>query len=202
MEEWIIQLMQSMGEWGTVGIFLLMTAENLFPPIPSEVVLTFAGFLTTCSPMSRWQAILFATLGSLAGALILYGLGRALPVEKLQRLGFEREEIEGAERWFCKKGRIAVLVCRCVPVVRSLISVPAGAARMPLLPFLLLSAVGTLVWDDVLITLGAAAGSSWQLAAKRFDYQSAVLLMVLFTLVVSILPFYLLKRKRRQRRGE
>ena len=68
MEEWIIQLMQSMGEWGTVGIFLLMTAENLFPPIPSEVVLTFAGFLTTCSPMSRWQAILFATLGSLAGA--------------------------------------------------------------------------------------------------------------------------------------
>ena len=121
MEEWIIQLMQSMGEWGTVGIFLLMTAENLFPPIPSEVVLTFAGFLTTCSPMSRWQAILFATLGSLAGALILYGLGRALPVEKLQRLGFEREEIEGAERWFCKKGRIAVLVCRCVPVVRSLI---------------------------------------------------------------------------------
>mgnify|MGYP002323447062 FL=1 len=179
-----------------------MTAENLFPPIPSEVVLTFAGFLTTCSPMSRWQAILFATLGSLAGALILYGLGRALPVEKLQRLGFEREEIEGAERWFCKKGRIAVLVCRCVPVVRSLISVPAGAARMPLLPFLLLSAVGTLVWDAVLIALGAAAGSSWQLAAKQFDYQSAVLLMVLFTLVVSILPFYLLKRKRRQRRGE
>ena len=73
---------------------------------------------------------------------------------------------------------------------------------MPLLPFLLLSAVGTLVWDAVLIALGAAAGSSWQLAAKRFDYQSAVLLMVLFTLVVSILPFYLLKRKRRQRRGE
>ena len=90
-----------------------------------------------------------------------------------------------------------MLVCRCVPVVRSLISVPAGAARMPLLPFLLLSAVGTLVWDAVLIALGAAAGSSWQ-----FDYQSAVLLMVLFTLVVSILPFYLLKRKRRQRRGE
>ena len=74
--------------------------------------------------------------------------------------------------------------------------------RMPLLPFLLLSAVGTLVWDAVLIALGAAAGSSWQLAAKQFDYQSAVLLMVLFTLVVSILPFYLLKRKRRQRRGE
>ena len=73
---------------------------------------------------------------------------------------------------------------------------------MPLLPFLLLSAVGTLVWDAVLIALGAAAASSWQLAAKRFDYQSAVLLMVLFTLVVSILPFYLLKRKRRQRRGE
>jgi len=77
MEEWIIQLMQSMGEWGIVGIFLLMTAENLFPPIPSEVVLTFAGFLTTCSPMSRWQAILFATLGSLAADSVWLGEGAA-----------------------------------------------------------------------------------------------------------------------------
>lgn len=113
MEEWIIQLMQSMGEWGTVGIFLLMTAENLFPPIPSEVVLTFAGFLTTCSPMSRWQAILFATLGSLAGALILYGLGRALPVENCSGWDLSGRRSKEPSAGFARKDE---LPCWCAAV--------------------------------------------------------------------------------------
>ena len=164
MEQWIVQVMQSAGQWGFLIILLLMAAENIFPPIPSEVVLTCAGFLTTCSELTRFQAILSATLGSLLGAVVLYGLGRALPVEKLSHLGFQPEEIEDAERWFCKRGKIAVLLCRCVPMVRSLISIPAGTARMPMLPFLLLTAIGTAVWDTVLIGIGAAAGSSWQLA--------------------------------------
>lgn len=152
MEEWIIQ---SMGEWGMIGIFLLMAAENVFPPIPSEIVLTCAGFLTTCSKLTKPQAIISATLGSLLGAVILYGLGRILPVEKLQKFGFKREEIESATAWFNKKGKIAVLLCRCVPVVRSLISVPAGAARMPMSSFLPLTVLGTLTWDAVLILVGA-----------------------------------------------
>lgn len=129
MEQWIVQVMQSAGQWGFLIILLLMAAENIFPPIPSEVVLTCAGFLTTCSELTRFQAILSATLGSLLGAVVLYGLGRALPVEKLSHLGFQPEEIEDAERWFCKRGKIAVLLCRCVPMVRSLISIPAGTAR-------------------------------------------------------------------------
>ena len=92
MEEWIIETMQSMGEWGFIGILLLMAAENIFPPIPSELVLTCAGFLTTCSTLTRGQAIVSATLGSLLGAVILYGLGRILPVERLERLGFSQSE--------------------------------------------------------------------------------------------------------------
>ena len=155
MEQWIVQVMQSAGQWGFLIILLLMAAENIFPPIPSEVVLTCAGFLTTCSELTRFQAILSATLGSLLGAVVLYGLGRALPVEKLSHLGFQPEEIEDAERWFCKRGKIAVLLCRCVPMVRSLISIPAGTARMPMLPFLLLTAIGTAVWDTVLIGIKA-----------------------------------------------
>ena len=181
MEQWIVQVMQSAGQWGFLIILLLMAAENIFPPIPSEVVLTCAGFLTTCSELTRFQSILSATLGSLLGAVVLYGLGRALPVEKLSHLGFQPEEIEDAERWFCKRGKIAVLLCRCVPMVRSLISIPAGTARMPMLPFLLLTAIGTAVWDTVLIGIGAAAGSSWQLAAAKVDYQSALLLMAAFS---------------------
>lgn len=201
MEQWIVQVMQSAGEWGFWIILLLMAAENIFPPIPSEVVLTCAGFLTTCSELTRWQAILSATLGSLLGAVALYGLGRALPVEKLSHLGFQPQEIEDAERWFSKRGKIAVLLCRCVPMVRSLISIPAGAARMPMLPFLLLTAIGTAVWDAVLIGIGAAAGSSWRMAAARFDYQSALLLMAAFSALMVMLPLWLLKRRRAKKEG-
>lgn len=198
MQEWVIQTMQSMGEWGFIGILLLMALENVFPPIPSELVLTGAGFLTTCTSLSRPQAILSATLGSLLGAVVLYGLGRLLPVERLERLGFEQEEIEDASRWFQRRGWIAVLLCRCVPVVRSIISIPAGAARMRMVPFLLLTAVGTAIWDTALIWIGAAAGSSWQLAAGRFHYQSAVLMMVLFSVAVTVLPLVLIKRRKNQ----
>ena len=115
MEQWIVQVMQSAGQWGFLIILLLMAAENIFPPIPSEVVLTCAGFLTTCSELTRFQAILSATLGSLLGAVVLYGLGRALPVEKLSHLGFQPEEIEDAERWFASGERLRCCsagVCR------------------------------------------------------------------------------------------
>ena len=145
MEQWIVQVMQSAGQWGFLIILLLMAAENIFPPIPSEVVLTCAGFLTTCSELTRFQAILSATLGSLLGA---------------------------------------------------------GTARMPMLPFLLLTAIGTAVWDTVLIGIGAAAGSSWQLAAAKVDYQSALLLMAAFSVAVVVLPLWLLKRKRAKREKE
>lgn len=195
MEEWIIA---SMGEWGIIGIFLLMAAENVFPPIPSEVVLTCAGFLTTCSGLTKPQAIVSATLGSLLGALILYEFGRVLPVEQLQRFGFKREEIESASDWFNRKGKIAVFLCRCVPVVRSLISIPAGTARMPMITFLPLTILGTAIWDTALIFLGAAAGVSWRAAAGRFNYDSALILLLLFSVLVTFLPFYVLHKKRKQ----
>ncbi len=197
MEQWVIETMQSMGEWGFIGILFLMAAENIFPPIPSEIVLTCAGFLTTCTVLTKSQAILSATLGSLLGAVVLYGFGRMLPVEKMQKLGFKREEIESASEWFNKKGKIAVLLCRCVPVVRSLISIPAGAAKMKMIPFLLLTTIGTALWDTALIFVGAAAGSSWRMAAGKFHYESAVGLLVVFSFAVTLLPIYYLKKKRK-----
>ena len=115
MEQWIVQVMQSAGQWGFLIILLLMAAENIFPPIPSEVVLTCAGFLTTCSELTRFQAILSATLGSLLGAVVLYGLGRALPVEKLSHLGFQPEEIVTPSGGFASGERLRCCsagVCR------------------------------------------------------------------------------------------
>ena len=208
MQQWIMEWMNSFGYW---GIALLIVLENVFPPIPSEIILTFGGFMTTYTRMTIPMVILFSTAGSVAGALILYAVGRLLPRERLERLvdgkigkilRFKRQDVEMAMGWFDRKGYLTVLFCRCIPVVRSLISIPAGTARMPMLPFLLLTAIGTAVWDTVLIGIGAAAGSSWQLPAARFDYQSALLLMAAFSVAVVVLPLWLLKRKRAKREKE
>lgn len=199
MEQWIVQVMQSAGQWGFLIILLLMAAENIFPPIPSEVVLTCAGFLTTCSELTRFQAILSATLGSLLGAVVLYGLGRALPVEKLSHLGFQPEEIEDAERWFCKRGKIAVLLCRCVPMVRSLISIPAGIAEMNVPLFLLLTTLGSAVWNTVLVCLGSFLGNQWETALPFFEKYSDVILVIAIIAVVALVVWWFGFRNRKKK---
>ena len=130
MEHLIIDIMN---EFGYLGITLLIILENIFPPIPSEVILTFGGFMTTHTSMSVIGVILFSTVGATVGALILYYIGYLLSEERLgyfldgkigRVLGFKKEEVNKAVEWFNKKGKLAVLLCRCVPIVRSLISIP------------------------------------------------------------------------------
>ena len=142
MREWIIGVMNV---WGYGGVVFLIALENVFPPIPSEVILTFGGFMTTCSNMSIWGVIAAATVGSLLGAIILYGAGALLGADRVMALldgkpgrvlHFKRADVEGAMAWFDEKGAPAVFFCRCVPIVRSLISIPAGMAKMHFLPSL------------------------------------------------------------------
>lgn len=201
MEEWIIDIMQSMGEWGFFVILLLMAAENIFPPIPSEIVLSCAGFLTTCTSLTPLRAIVSATLGSLLGAVVLYGLGRKCPLSFLQKLGFEEKDLERAGKWFRKRGKFSVFFCRCVPILRSIISVPAGAAKMPMRSFLPLTLAGTVLWDAALIFLGAAAGASWRLAAGKLHYKIAVWTMIVFSVAVAVLPFVLAKRRKSKKKA-
>ena len=139
MRELVLELM---GEYGNLAVFLLILVENLFPPIPSEVILTFGGVMTTCTDMTPGGVILFSTAGSMAGAVILYGAGRFLPDEifrKLlcgkagQLLHFRPEDVDLAKDWFRDRGKSAVFLCRLVPIVRSLISIPAGIASRFLL---------------------------------------------------------------------
>lgn len=160
-----------MSRYGYLAVLLLIAAENIFPPIPSEVILTFGGFLTAGTDMTPFGVIVAATAGSLIGAWVLYGLGRCLSAERLDRffggrigrlLGFKPGAVTRASGRFERGGRFTVCYCRCIPIIRSIISVPAGTARMPLLPFSLCTAVGAAVWNTLLVMLGVLAGSRWE----------------------------------------
>lgn len=201
MEQFIVNVME---DFGYPGMALLIAVENLFPPIPSEVILTFGGFLTTRTALDVWWVVIWATLGAVAGALALYGVGRALGGQRMnallagpwgKRLGFDAEAAARAAGWFEKKGAKTVLFCRCVPILRSLISIPAGMARMNLVRFLLYTTAGSFVWNAVLVHLGAAAGESWALLARRFADGSGAVRWVLVAVAAVLLLRRLMKKR-------
>jgi SNARE associated Golgi protein. len=177
MENWILDIM---AQYGYLGVFFLICIENIFPPIPSEVILTFGGFLTTYTPLSVSGVIAAATVGSVSGAVLLYGLGRLLDVNRLMgivdRWGHlirvKHEDIERADRWFQRYGFWTVFFCRMVPLVRSLISIPAGMAGMNFPLFLLFTLLGTLIWNTVLVGLGAMVGDNWTEIVQYMDIYS------------------------------
>ena len=184
MRELVLELM---GEYGNLAVFLLILVENLFPPIPSEVILTFGGVMTVCTDMTPIGVILFSTAGSLAGAVILYSVGRFLPDEVFRKLlcgqighllHFSLEDVDLAKGWFRERGRSAVFLCRLIPIVRSLISIPAGIARMPFVPFLVFTAAGSLLWNTVLVYAGRIAGDSWEKVSAAFGVYSDLFLMI------------------------
>ncbi len=184
MRELVLELM---GEYGNLAVFLLILVENLFPPIPSEVILTFGGVMTVCTDMTPVGVILFSTAGSLAGAVILYSVGRFLPDEVFRKLlcgqighllHFRLEDVDLAKGWFRERGRSAVFLCRLIPIVRSLISIPAGIARMQFVPFLVFTAAGSILWNTVLVYAGRIAGDSWEKVSAAFGVYSDLFLMI------------------------
>lgn len=202
MQSLIISLMN---KYGYAGIFFLITIENLFPPIPSEVILTMGGFLTTCTTMSVPGVITFSTLGSLLGAIILYYLGKCLKKERLLRfakskagrfLRLKSSDIEQSIDRFAQKGNKAVFFCRLVPILRSLISIPAGICGMHQGKFLLYTTLGSLLWNTVLVTLGHFLGESWHVVSDILSQYSLVTKIILWSgLFLFLLRFYLNRRK-------
>ena len=197
MDEIIIEIVN---KFGYLGIMLLIAIENIFPPIPSEVILTFAGFATTISKITVLGTIIAATIGSVAGAIALYWLGRILNEERIDKiveskigkiLGLKKENIHKAFSWFDNKGKFAVFFGRFIPIVRSLVSVPAGMAKMAIVPFLALTTVGSLIWNTVLITLGRIAGASWNRIAEYIGgYSDIVFGAFIVVFVLGIIAFY------------
>lgn len=196
MEDWIINVIN---QYGYLSIILLIAVENIFPPIPSEVILTFGGFLTTYTYMNPWWVIVSATVGSLVGAVVLYLVGRLLAPERLEKLldgkvgkilRFKKEDLRGAVKWFSARGERSVLLCRCIPIVRSLISIPAGMMKMKPVKFLILTTIGSTVWNILLVFLGVAAGGSWMVVVKYLGVYSwivaAAISVGIFVLMISL----------------
>lgn len=200
MQEWIIN---TMDQYGYLGIALLIAIENIFPPISSELILTFGGFMTTYTEMNKWLVVLFATVGSVVGACVLYSVGLLLPVERLELLvdkwghilGLKRADIKRAEGWFEKRGTPTIFFCRFIPLIRSLISIPAGMARMHIGKFLLYTTLGTFIWNIVLVFLGAFAGSRWERIVGYMDVYSHVTVIGLAVIGVAVIVWFIKKRK-------
>jgi len=155
---------------GAVGVALLVAVENVFPPIPSELVLPLAGFVAGRGDASLTAMLIGATTGSVVGAWILYGIAAWIGHDRLHRLvrrhgrwfGVRIADLERAEAWFDRRAASTVLVGRCVPLIRSLISVPAGFRRMPLGRFTVYTAIGSTIWNGALIGAGAVLGDQWE----------------------------------------
>ncbi|GIO32398.1 MULTISPECIES: DedA family protein [Paenibacillus] len=205
MQTWITDIME---QFGYAGIALVIMLENLFPPIPSEVILTFGGFMTTKTHLTLPGVIVAATIGSVVGAVLLYYVGLLLEVRRLERfierwghvLRVKKEDVRRADRWFAKYGYWTVFLCRMIPLVRSLISVPAGMARMNFGLFLLFTTVGTLIWNTVLVYLGAALGESWENIVHYMDVYSHFTYAVIALAVFAVLYLYL-RRARKMKTG-
>lgn len=178
---WVTDVIESLGYW---GLFFLVALENVFPPIPSEIILPLAGFTTGQGEMNYVLAVLAATLGSLVGAMILYAVGYSFGEERVRWmvrnwgkwLGFKEEDVDKADGWFDKYGGIAVMTGRVIPIVRSLISIPAGLRRMPLLRFMLYTTIGSLVWNSVLIGAGWILGDNWEEVEEYVGYLQYVVI--------------------------
>lgn len=192
-----------MEQFGYFGVAFLIMIENLFPPIPSEVILTFGGFMTTTTDLNIPLMIVAATIGAVVGAAILYGVGTLLDVERLDKivdkygniLRITHEDIHKADSWFDRYGFWTVFFCRFVPLIRSLISLPAGMANMNFGLFLLFTTVGTVIWNTVLIYLGAAVGSQWETIVHYMDIYSNVAYVILGIIGIAVIIWYIRKRK-------
>ncbi|MEV4685960.1 DedA family protein [Microbacterium sp. LWH3-1.2] len=171
LADWAVSLMDVIGPAGA-GIAIAM--ENLFPPLPSEVILPMAGLAASRGSFSPVEALVWTTVGSVAGALLLYGLGAWLGIARLRAIAtkvplLHPEDIDRTAAWFGRHGGKAVFFGRMIPIFRSLISIPAGITRMPVWRFTLLTAAGSLVWNSIFVFSGFFLGESWHLVERYAD---------------------------------
>jgi membrane protein DedA with SNARE-associated domain len=197
--DWAVQVMETIG---APGAGLLVALENLFPPLPSEVILPLAGFTASQGNFSLAGAIFWTTLGAVLGAVALYWIGAALGRRRLRVIVdrmplVDLHDLDRTEAWFERHGRAAVFFGRMIPIFRSLISIPAGVERMSFLAFVLLSTAGSLIWNTVFVLAGFYLGENWHLAEQYAGIFSRVVVVTVAVLVA----WWVVKRVLRNRRG-
>jgi len=185
---WIIQTL------GYAGVFILMTAESTFLPVPSEGVLPFAGYLIAQGKMDFWVVLIVSTIGTILGSLISYYIGKVLGEKFFERVGkkffINKEEIRLAEKWFERHGQKTIFICRFIPVVRHVISIPAGIAKMQRRKFLIYTAAGGAMWNAFLIGIGMQLQQNWNTILGITQY-----LDVLAIIVIIFLAGYFVYKK-------
>ncbi|MBP2057962.1 membrane protein DedA with SNARE-associated domain [Lactobacillus colini] len=195
MTIWLTELIE---QFGYLAIIFLITLENIFPPIPSEAVLTLGGFLTTRTSLTLVGTIVSSTLGSVIGAIVLFSISRKLTIYRLEKLlntklfkllGFKKEDAQKSINWFNKYGVGAIFYGRCIPVIRSLISIPAGIAHTSWKKFLVLTTLGSFLWNLILIGLGAYMGQKWHIVVKIFDDYTLIIIII----AIIILAYFCYK---------
>lgn len=176
--------------YGYRAIFILITLENIFPPIPCEIILTFGGFLTTISTLQPYRIIIISTLASYLGAIILYFMGYLIKLERLKTLlihcHFKEKDFDRSIEWFENYGNLAILLGRLIPIIRSIISIPAGITKMPFFCFSIHTVIGTLIWNTLLVYMGIILGNNWILISKLIkQYALAICIIFLGTILIK-----------------
>ena len=180
---------------GLVGVAVLVALENVFPPIPSELILLLTGFNVSEGRFDFVSATIAATIGSVVGAYFLYAIGRLVDEERLEKLlagvgkylGLKKSDVHKGFQWFERHGTAVVLFGRLIPVVRSVVSIPAGAEKMPMWRFALLAAAGSIVWNLVWVAIGWGLGDQWEKAGTWGDYlQYGVIAAILVGLALIV----------------
>jgi membrane protein DedA with SNARE-associated domain len=197
---WATDLMERMGE---PGAGLAIALENLFPPLPSEVILPLAGFAASRGDMTLYGALFWTTLGSLVGALALYGVGALLGRERTVAIAMRLplvkvSDIEKTEAWFARHGVKTVFFGRMIPIFRSLISIPAGVERMRIGTFMLFTTAGSLIWNTIFVMAGYILGENWEVVEQYAGVLSRIVLVV----VLLAVAFFVVSRVRERRRGK
>lgn len=175
--------------YGYKAIFILITIENIFPPIPCEIILTFGGFLTTISSLQPYGVIIVATLASYLGSVILYFMGYLIKVDRLKvvlmRCRFKEDDFERSIKWFESYNSLAVFLGRLVPIIRSIISIPAGITKMNFFSFSIYTLIGTLIWNSILVSIGIMLGNNWILIS-RYLKQYALVIGIIILIIIMI----------------
>lgn len=193
--DWAVGLMDTLGG---VGAAIAVGLDNLFPPIPSELILPLAGFSASRGSLTLAEALIWTTLGSVVGALIVYWVGAALGRERTRKLIakiplIDESDLDRTEEWFAKHGGKAVFFGRMVPLFRSFISLPAGVERMPLPKFLLYTTLGSAIWNTIFVLAGYFLGENWHVVEKY----AGVLQWVVIAVVAVAVVWFVVSRIRR-----